>query len=232
MKRGKLIVIEGTDGSGKETQSRLLHDRLGSYGVSSEIISFPRYGTPTGKIVGGPYLGKEEILESFFPDGASNVDSRLSSAYYAADRRAALDEMQGVLDSGKHLIADRYVWSNMAHQGAKLSEVSERKSLYSALEFLEYGFMQLPRPDLTLFLHVPYEMSEAMMQGSGRSLDGNESDSLFLKKSEEAYVELSEMYGWEKIDCVPFVNLDNPKEGISALSDVVYDGVIRFLYKS
>lgn len=85
--KGKIIVIEGTDCSGKETQTSLLVQRLSKEGKKIERVSFPSYDTPTGKIVGGAYLGKSYIGEGYFPEGAANVDPKVASLYYAADRR-------------------------------------------------------------------------------------------------------------------------------------------------
>lgn len=83
--KGKIIVIEGTDCSGKETQSKKLIERLNKEGIKTEYFSFPQYNTPTGRIVGGPYLGKSYICECWFPEGAINVDPKVASLYYAAD---------------------------------------------------------------------------------------------------------------------------------------------------
>ena len=94
MKKGKLIVIEGTDCSGKETQTKLLVERLNQENIKAQRISFPMYDTPTGKIIGSCILGKpdmcKELLKcdhSFFPEGGGNIDSLAASAFYAADRR-------------------------------------------------------------------------------------------------------------------------------------------------
>ena len=85
--RGKMIVVEGTDCSGKETQTSLLVQRLKKAGRKIERLSFPAYDTPTGKIVGGPYLGKQYICDGYFPEGAANVDPKVAALYYAADRK-------------------------------------------------------------------------------------------------------------------------------------------------
>ena len=83
---GKIILIEGTDCSGKETQSKLLTEKLKKLGYSATYFTFPNYDSPTGKIIGGPFLGKSYISEGYFPEGAPNVDPKVSSLYYAADR--------------------------------------------------------------------------------------------------------------------------------------------------
>lgn len=110
MKRGKLIVIAGTDGSGKETQTKMLVNRLNEEGMKTDSISFPRYDSPTGKIVGELYLGKELGLGcgSIFGD-ADSLDAKLASSFYAQDRFAAKPDMEEVLNSGIHLVSDRYI---------------------------------------------------------------------------------------------------------------------------
>ena len=87
MQKGKIIVIEGTDCSGKETQSKKLAEALTNNGFKTVRMQFPMYDTPTGQIVGGPYLGKDYICEGFFPEGAAHVDTKVASLYYAADRK-------------------------------------------------------------------------------------------------------------------------------------------------
>ena len=91
--RGKLIVVEGTDCSGKETQTKKIVERCEKKGIKVYNYSFPRYDTPTGKIVGGPYLGKSYICDGWFSEGATNVDALVASAYYAADRRYNIKEI-------------------------------------------------------------------------------------------------------------------------------------------
>ena len=153
--KGKIIVIEGTDCSGKETQTSLLVQRLRREGRKIERLSFPDYDSPTGKIVGGPYLGKKYICDGFFPEGAASVDPKVAALYYAADRRYHRQEIIDLLDQGIDVVLDRYVESNMGHQGGKIFDKEERLKLYEDLANLEYGFLELPKPDLTIFLYVP-----------------------------------------------------------------------------
>ena len=102
--KGKIIVVEGTDCSGKETQSKMLEERLNKEGKKCIRFSFPMYDTPTGRIVGGAYLGKPEISEGFFPEGAPNVDPRVSCLYYAADRKYNMGKALEYLDKGYYVI--------------------------------------------------------------------------------------------------------------------------------
>ena len=198
---GKIIVIEGTDCSGKETQSKLLEKNLKEKGINCIRFEFPMYNTPTGKIVGGAYLGKEEIGESLFEEGAVNVDPHVVSLYYAADRKYNWNKIQEYLDKNYYVILDRYTPSNLAHQGSKIQDKDERFNMYQWIDKLEYWLLQLPKPDKTIFLHVPYEISVELGK-SRKSKDSHEKSEEHLKRAEEAYIELSELYNWDRIECV------------------------------
>jgi len=199
--RGKLIVIEGTDCSGKETQSKKLIERFREEGIEIEYFSFPCYDTPTGKIVGGPYLGKLHICSGWFPESAPNVNPKVSALYYAADRKYNIEKINALLDAGKNVILDRYVYSNMAHQGGKIQDIKERDRMYTWLETLEFGLLELPIPDIKLFLHVSYEASQALKLNRQEALDENEKDKNHLLHAEQAYLEVADRYEFEKIEC-------------------------------
>ena len=197
----KLIVIEGTDCSGKETQSRMLVEKLNNMGKKSIYITFPNYSSPTGKIVGGPYLGKEEICNSFFEEGAVNVDPKIASLYYAADRYYNLDMINKYINDDYYIIMDRYISSNMAHQGCKIENNLERKELYNFIEKLEYELLNLPKPDLTIFLHMPYEYA-LKLKKNRLSLDEHEKSETHLKNAEKTYLELKDLYNFKYISCI------------------------------
>lgn len=199
--KGKLIVIEGTDCSGKETQSNLLIEKLKNDGIRIKMFSFPNYNSPTGKIIGGPYLGKSYICEGWFPEGAPNVDPKVSALYYAADRLYNIDKIKFLLDNGVNVILDRYVYSNMAHQGGKLSDKKERLSMYDWLDNLEFNLLDLPRPDIGVFLHMPYELSLSLKKNREEDLDQNEKDKNHLINAEMAYIELANKYDFYTIEC-------------------------------
>ena len=200
--KGKIIVVEGTDCSGKETQTSLLVQRLRREGRKIERLSFPDYDTPTGKIVGGAYLGKEHIGEGIFPEGAANVDPKVAALYYAADRRYNREKILKLLDEGIDVVLDRYVESNMGHQGGKLFDKEDRLKLYEDLENLEYSFLELPRPNLILFLYVPYKKVVELKSGRRESSDQHESSPIHIRNAEIAYLELAELHDYKKIDCV------------------------------
>ena len=200
--RGRIMVIEGTDCSGKETQVSLLVQRLKKEGRKVERFGFPMYDTPTGKIIGGSYLGKEYIGECVFPEGPVNVDPKVAALYYAADRRYNIKMINDLLDQGVDVVLDRYVESNMGHQGAKILDEDERKELYDWLAKLEYDILELPRPDLTIFLYMPYKKVAELKALRSEPGDLHENNLLYIRNAEHAYIELAEMNGYKKIDCV------------------------------
>ncbi|MBE6147581.1 MAG: thymidylate kinase [Firmicutes bacterium] len=198
---GKLIVIEGTDCSGKNTQSILLAKKLNAMGYKAINLSFPMYDTPTGKIIGGPLLGRKEDGDCWFPEGPVNVDPKISGLLYAADRKYNFPRIEKYLNEGYYVILDRYVSSNMAHQGSKIIDDTERFNFFRWIDKLEYWLLELPKADITIFLHVPFQYTKQLMENRN-SLDLVEKDEHYLIQSEMTYMELSELYHWHTIDCV------------------------------
>ncbi|MBQ6476870.1 MAG: thymidylate kinase [Bacilli bacterium] len=217
---GKIIVIEGTDCSGKETQSKLLEQRLIDDNIKCKRFEFPMYDTPTGKIIGGDYLGKPEIGKSLFTEGAVNVDPHVVSLYYAADRKYNMNKIKKYLDEGYYIILDRYTTSNLAHQGSKIKDKDERFNMYQWIDKLEYWLLELPKPDKTIFLHMPLEYTKELQKGRA-NLDEHEKDYNYLKQSEEAYLELTELYNWTKIECVK----DNEIRTIEDINNEIYEKI-------
>ena len=213
----KIIVIEGTDCSGKETQSKLIEEKLKKEGKKVLRISFPAYDTPTGKIIGGPYLGKEG--NTYFSEGPTNVDPKVISLYYAADRLYNLKDIDKNLD---YIIFDRYVESNMAHQGSKIDDIKKRKDLYNFINELEYKLLRLPKPNITIFLHVPYEYVKKLKE-SRNKLDEHEKDDNFSKKSIDTYLELTSLYNWNKIECIKDNNLRSIEDINEEIMNIVKD---------
>lgn len=224
--RGKIIVIEGTDCSGKETQSLLLEKKLNEEDIKCIRFDFPRYNSPTGKIVGGAYLGKPEISESFFPEGATNVDPYIACLYYAADRKYNIKEIEEYLEKGYIVIIDRYTTSNMAHQGGKIHNKDERFNMYEWIDKLEFWLLKLPKPDKTLFLHMPYEHA-LQLKKNRVNLDEHEKSPEHLKYAEEAYVELSQLYNWDTIECIS----NDSIRTIEDISNEVYTKVKDYIKK-
>lgn len=199
--RGKLIVIEGTDCSGKETQTKMLVDQLNEINIKCERFSFPNYSSPTGKIVGGPYLGKSYISPCWFEEGAINVDPKVSSLYYAADRKYNIKLIEDKLNSGVNIILDRYVYSNFAHQGGKIKDKNKRFEMYKWLEKLEFELLELPDADVKVFLHMPLIVSNELKKNREELPDQHEMSQTHLLYAEEAYKEISSFYNFDVIEC-------------------------------
>ena len=225
--KGKLITIEGTDCSGKETQTNILIKKLREEGYQVQNFSFPNYNSPTGKIIGGPYLGKENFDKCYFEEGPTNVEPKVASLYYAADRKYNIDKINFLLNQGYNVILDRYIYSNMAHQGGKIENKTERNEMYNWLDKLEFDLMELPKPDLTIFLHMPVLIAEKLKANRKEKADGHEKDINHLKNAEQAYLELAQKYKFETIEC--FEN-ENPKS-IAEISELVYKKVKPFMNK-
>lgn len=209
--RGKLIVIEGTDCSGKETQARLLVDHFRKENIRIEHFSYPNYNSPTGKIVGGPYLGRNDICESWFKEGIAQVDPKIAALYYAADRKYNIDKITWLLEHDVSVIIDRYVYSNMAHQGGRLKTKEEREAMWQFLHTLEFDFLELPKPDISIFLHMP--LKETIRLEKNREwLDALEKDISHLENAAKAYQELAKKYNFKTIKCV--------NEGLRSIEDI------------
>jgi len=229
MEKGKLIVIEGTDYSGKQTQSEKLVKRLRLEGLPCAELSFPRYETPTGQIVGECYLGKDfgRGGKSWFGN-ADKLDPKVASLYYSADRRYAVPFMNELLDVGHNLIVDRYVESNMGHQGGKILNVQARREFMNWLDTLEYEMLGLPRPDAVIFLYMPVEVAEELKKGRDEKPDAHEANIKHLRNAENCYLELAERYNWTKINCAPdgtISSLRTPED----IHEEVYSNVLKFV---
>lgn len=234
--RGKLIVIEGTDCSGKETQTLLLEKKLNELGITSRRLSFPMYDTPTGQIVATCYLGKSEYCDYLFKDGvrglfkegASEVDYLTSSLYYAADRRYNSFLINKLLDDGVNVIVDRYLYSNLAHQGGKISDKSERENYFKKMEMLEFDILEIPKPDKVIFLYVPYEVASTLKKNRNEELDQNEICREHLINAENTYFELADIYNFDIINCAP----NNEIRTIKSISDELYSKVELLVRKN
>jgi len=230
--KGKLIVVEGTDCSGKETQTKLLVERLREENIKVERISFPMYDTPTGRIIGACLLGKPDMCKeflksdhSFFPEGGGDIDSLAASCYYAADRRYNLPIINKLLEEGYIVLADRYVTSNMAHRGGMIDSKKDRLKFYQKLEMLEYDILELPKPDMTILLYLPYECACELKKKRKELPDEVESNVNYLKRGESAYLELAELYNYDVINC----SVDGSIRTIEDINEEVYCKVKRLI---
>lgn len=216
MNKGKLIVIEGTEYSGKNTQTKLLVERLKSDNVLIERSSFPMYDSPTGTIINSYILGRDG--NSTFAEGMSNIPPKVASLYYAADRLYNIDKIINLLNSGINVILDRYVESNMGYQVAKLDKKTDKLEMLNWLEKLEYEMLELPKPDLVIFLYMPYQFSMELREKELGILN-ERIDIEYLKNTEATYSMVAEKYNYSIIHCVN----ENSIRGIKDINDEIFN---------
>jgi dTMP kinase len=201
-RKGKLIVIDGTDGSGKATQSKLLAESLRRLGKTVRRIEFPRYYTSFHGAIVGRFL-KGEFGE------INQVSPYLISLAYALDRLTARKQIQDWLEAGDYVIADRYTSANMAHQTAKVPP-KQRAEFLRWIEEMEYKHHKIPREDIVLFLYVPVEISQKLVDAKqqrgyvkGKKRDIAEASQKHQGEALKVYLELANTKKhWAKIDCV------------------------------
>ncbi len=202
MSKGVFIVIEGTDGSGKETQSSLLVEKLRADNYDVALFDFPQYSNPSSYFV-------QKYLNGEYGD-INATGPYTASLFFALDRFDAGKDIRQALSEGKIVIANRYVASNMAHQGTKFSNKSERKGYFIWLDNLEFSILGIPRPDMNFVLRVSADMAQQLVDKKGeraytdKKRDLHESDINHMRKSVEVYDELCDMFpeDFERIDCV------------------------------
>ena len=196
--QGKLIVFEGTDGSGKSTQFRMLCERMEREGRPFRRLIFPQYQEPSSALL-------KMYLNGEFGSHPSDVNPYAASTFYAVDRYASWKKVWGDYYRGGGLVlSDRYTTSNAVHQASKLPE-GERQTFLDWLFDLEYGRMGLPAPDLVLYLDLPTEVSEKMLrhreQATATAADIHEQDGAYLRRCREGAREIARDLGWSVIDC-------------------------------
>ena len=219
---GKLIVFEGTDGSGKATQSRLLCGRLKAEGIPFRKIDFPRYGKPSAAMV-------QEYLNGNLGKKPGDVNAYAASVFFSMDRYASYKQDWGdFYEAGGLVVADRYTTSNAVHQASKLPE-SQRKEYLDWLFDLEYGKLGLPKPDLVIYLDMPTEVTERMMrqreQATGTQADIHEQDEAYLKSCRASAKAIVRECGWHVIDCA---DGDRPRTPEN-IHEQVFQTVMRIL---
>ena len=196
--QGKLIVFEGTDGSGKATQSSLLCDELTRRSIPFRKLEFPRYQEESSALI-RLYLG------GAFGDKPGDVNAYAASVFYSVDRYASYKQDWGAFyESGGLLIADRYTTSNAVHQTAKLSP-EQRDAFLDWLFDFEYRLLGLPAPTRVLYLDMPTEMTERMMRrresDTHTTADIHERDAEYLRHCRENAAHVVARCGWTRIDC-------------------------------
>ena len=196
--KGKLIVFEGADGAGKATQARLLARRFAAEGVRFHEIDFPRYGNPFAEPA-------RLYLSGALGEKPGDVNAYAASAFFAVDRCASYrEDWGGFYEAGGLILANRYTTSNAVHQASKLEE-GEREAFLAWLFDLEYRRLELPEPDLVLYLDLPPELSERMLrrreERTGAEADIHERDAGYLRRCRESARQVARGLGWRVVDC-------------------------------
>jgi dTMP kinase len=200
--KGKLVVIEAPDGSGKKTQAELLFNRLKEEGYQVRKVEFPNYRSPSSSLV-------KMYLRGEFGENPNKVNPYAASAFYAVDRFASFQkEWQGFYIEGGMIIADRYTTSNLIHQAVKFTDEKEKEKYLDWVWDFEFNRLALPVPDVVFFLDMPPDFSEKLIAmrknkftGKGQK-DIHEINKDYLRESYKNACWIAEKYNWVKIECV------------------------------
>ncbi len=201
IKPGKLIVLDGNDGSGKATQTKLLVEELVASGYKVETASFPQYGSKSAGLV-------EEYLNGKY----GQVTPQAASIFYAVDRFDASFKIRQWLSEGKIVVSNRYVTANAGHQGGKIGDEIERLKFFKWLDNLEYTVFNIPKPDLNIILNVPAAVAQELVDKKsedvrkyvgGKKRDLHEADINHLKNAEKVFMEIARLFPNTKlVECV------------------------------
>ena len=224
MTKGKLIVFEGIDGSGKSTQYNLLCERFSNEKREFKRIRFPRYDKPSSALI-KMYLGGE------LGDSPDDVNAYAASSFYAVDRFASFtqDWKEYYLDGGL-ILTDRYTTSNALHQGAKIND-NNRASFLKWLYEYEFDLLGLPRPDMVIYMDIDAHIASTRLlkrqSETGTNCDIHERDSSYLEDCIKVGRQAAEFYNWYPVKCLSGGFELNECE----LHNTIYDLVIEFLSK-
>jgi len=198
---GKIFVIDGTDGSGKQTQFEKLKQRLDSEGIEYKTVSFPNYDSPSSALV-------KMYLSGEFGENAKDVSPYVASTFYAADRFATFTKgYKEYYQNGGIILADRYTTANMVHQAGKITDEAERTKFLDWLCDLEFNLYGLPKPEKVFFLNMPPEVSLELMKNRENKFshtqvkDIHERDKSHIQDSYNAACSLVSKYDWCEIKC-------------------------------
>ena len=222
---GKLFVIDGTDGSGKQTQFKKLQERLSKDGVEYKTVSFPNYDSPSSSLV-------KMYLSGEFGENAKDVNAYIASTFYAADRYATFKiGYQEYYDKGGIILADRYTTGNMVHQAGKIYDKQERKKFLDWLWDFEFNLYGLPVPSEVFFLNMPVEKSIELMKNRENKFthesqkDIHENVKNHLIDAYNAACEVSKDYNWYEIKCMR----DGELRTIEDIHEEIYNEVKKHI---
>ena len=199
---GKLFVIDGTDGSGKQTQLAKLKERFDKEGIDYRVVSFPNYDSPSSSLV-KMYLGGE------FGTDAKKISPYIASTFYATDRYATYKkDYEEYYNNGGIILADRYTTANMVHQAGKIQDEKEREKFLNWLWDFEFNLYGLPVPTEVIFLNMPTDYAVKLMENRENKItheakkDIHERDKSHLLDAYNAACSLVEKYNWHEVKCV------------------------------
>ena len=202
MKQGKLFVIDGTDGSGKQTQIQKLKERFDKEGIEYKAVSFPNYDSESSALV-------KMYLNGEFGDDPQKISPYIASTFYAADRYATFKKgYEEYYNNGGIILADRYTTANMVHQAGKIKDDTEREKFLNWLWDFEFNLYGLPIPTQVFFLNMPIEYSQKLMETRANKITHEEKKDIHEKNKqhlEDAYKEackLVKKYNWCEIQCI------------------------------
>lgn len=223
--KGKFIVIEGTDGSGKKTQAKILCEKLNEAGINCIVQSFPNYDSPACTPV-------KMYLNGEFGD-IGCLDAYQANSLYAVDRLCTMIGLKDHIENGGSIVFDRYVESTMLHQAALIENQEERDKFLDYVNDFEFGKLKLPKPDLVIFLDVPVEVSKKLADSRGEYKSGNKKDILeqdisHLTKAYNSGKYVANKYGWTQISCL---NESGNLKSIEEISNNIFEVVKKLFNK-
>ncbi len=218
MNKGKIIVIEGTDGSGKQMQSKKLYERLLAEGKKVVMQSFPNYESTSS----GPV---KLYLSGALGENANDIDAYQASVLFGVDRFCTMKNFEVFYKNGGIIVLDRYVQSNMIHQACKIKDENERIKYINWLNEFEFELLKLPKPDKIFFLDVPPEISKKLREQrgvlkNGEKKDIHEADDSHIINAYNTAKWICEKYNWDKIDCI---NEFGDLKTIDEIHEIIYN---------
>ena len=222
---GKLFVIDGTDGSGKQTQFTKLQERLTKDGIEYKTVSFPNYDSPSSSLV-------KMYLSGEFGSNAKDVSPYIASTFYAVDRYATFKTgYKEYYDNGGIILADRYTTANMVHQAGKIYDKAERKKFLDWLWDYEFNLYGLPVPTEVFFLNMPVEKAMELMKNRENKFtkqqekDIHERDKNHLIDAHSAACDVAKDYNWFEINCVK----DDKIRTIEDIHEEIYEEIRKHI---
>ncbi len=222
---GKLFVIDGTDGSGKQTQFKKLQERLNEENINYRVVSFPNYDSPSSALV-------KMYLSGEFGENAKDVSPYIASTFYAVDRYATFKKhYEDYYNEGGIILADRYTTANMVHQAGKILDKIEREKFLDWLWNFEFNMYGLPVPTKTFFLNMPPDYAMHLMEDRKNKFthssqkDIHERDKSHIIDSYNSACDVVNKYSWYEVKCVK----DDKIRTIEDIHEEIYQEIKKYI---